>query len=240
MMCRWLQNIIDLLLPPRCLLCGKVLSGENGLCADCFQKIRFISEPICRRCGTPLPSGRNGPSCAVCVSDKNNPFRMLRSQVYYDDNSRPLLLGLKFYDKTENAPFLARWLYAAGHDIWQQGVDMIVPVPLHPARLRHRRYNQAALLCAELAKLSGLPVDYTALQRHKNTRPQVEFNGRERTRNVKNAFSVSAPNVFKGKRVVVVDDVMTTGSTLRECALALLAAGAMSVDALTVARVVRG
>lgn len=238
-MYRWLQNVIDAVLPPRCLLCGEILSGENGLCPECFAKVNFISQPICRHCGNPLPAGGSVPFCALCVGDKHNPFRMQRSQVKYDDGSRPLLVGFKFNDRTENAAFLARWLFVAGHDIWEQGADVLVPVPLHKARLRRRRYNQSALLCRELSRLTGIPVDYTSLARHKNTRPQVEISGRERRSNVKNAFCLTRNNVFSGKRVVIVDDVLTTGATLKECGLTVLSGGAESVDALTVARVVK-
>ena len=234
---RWIKNIIDIFLPPRCLLCGKIISEENGLCEDCFSKINFISHPYCNRCGTPLLTGRNVDTCALCISDDKEPFRYKRSFVKYDDNSRPLLVNFKFHDRTENAPFLARWLYSAGRDIWSQGVDVLVPVPLHRVRLRHRRYNQSALLCRELSRLANIPVDYTSLTRIKNTRPQVEFNGSERQHNVKNAFIVK--NSFAGKKVVIVDDVMTTGATLRECGIAILKSGALSVDALTVARVVK-
>jgi len=236
----WLQNIINFILPPRCLLCGKILSDNNGLCSECFSKINFISHPMCTRCGTPLPSGKSVNSCAVCVSDNKNPFRYQRSMVRYDDNSRPLLVNFKFHDKTENAEFLARWLFAAGHDIWEHGVDMLIPVPLHKARLRQRRYNQSALLCKYLSQLTRVPVDYTTLQRHKNTRPQVEFNGKERIQNVKQAFSIADETIFANKRIVIVDDVMTTGSTLKECGMVLLKHGAKSVDALTIARVIKG
>ena len=165
------------------------------------------------------------------------PFRLSRSAVRYDEASKNLLLALKFLDKTDNAKTLAKWLNLAGRDIWQEGVDVIVPIPLHYTRLIERRYNQSGLLASELAKLNGLPVDYTSVVRHKKTRPQVEFSGHERVKNVKGVFSVKYPDKIKGKRVVLIDDVMTTGSTLKECALALRAAGAKSVDTLTVARV---
>ena len=112
-----------------------------------------------------------------------------------------------------------------------------MPVPLHYTRLVKRRYNQSALLARELGRYTGLPVDCFSLVRHRKTRPQVEFSGFERVRNVKNAFSVPHPEKLAGKRVVLIDDVLTTGSTLKECAAALKKAGVRSVDALTVARV---
>lgn len=238
-MIAFFKNILNIILPPRCLLCGKILSGENGLCEDCFSKIKFISKPYCQSCGCPLPSKTKAKTCATCVSDNKNPFRMQRARVYYDENSKPLLINFKFLDRTENAPFLARWLLAAGHDIWEQGVDILIPVPLHKTRLRHRKYNQAALLCKELSKLTGVPVDYTSLKRHKNTKPQVECSGSRRRNNVKNAFTVVSADKIKDKRVVIIDDIYTTGATLKECGFVLKTAGAKSVDALTVARVLK-
>ena len=141
-------------------------------------------------------------------------------------------------DKTDNAVVMARWLQQAGADIFDAGVDLLVPVPLHYARLLKRKYNQSGLLAGELGRLTGLSVDYQALQKHKHTRPQVEFSGQERLKNVKGVFSVKHIEKIKGKRILLIDDVMTTGATLKECALALKKAGAKSVDALTVARVV--
>ncbi|MBR1604503.1 MAG: ComF family protein [Alphaproteobacteria bacterium] len=235
----FLQKVIDVILPPRCLLCGKIVADQNGLCQECFDKIKFISTPYCLKCGNPLPTGNSVQSCSLCVSDNKNPFRMQRSRVYYDDASRPLIVDFKFHDKTENAEFLTRWLLTAGHDIWQQGADILIPVPVHASRLRERKFNQAALLCKELSKLTQIQANYTVLQKTKKTKPQVECDSRTRVRNLKNAFSVNNIEELKDKRVVLIDDVMTTGSTLKECANVLLKAGVKSVDALTVARVIK-
>ena len=114
----------------------------------------------------------------------------------------------------------------------------MIPVPLHYTRMLKRRFNQSALLAKEIHKLNGVPVDFVSLKRRRKTRPQVEFSGHERVNNVKGAFTVKDPSRIKGKRVLLLDDVMTTGSTLKECALALKRAGAKSVDTLTIARVV--
>lgn len=234
-----LKNIINAFLPPRCIKCGKILAEEDGLCPDCFNEINFISAPYCQKCGHPFESAPSTKKmlCGSCMKKLKTPFRLSRSAVHYDEASKNLLLAFKFLDKTDNAKTLAKWLNLAGRDIWQEGVDVIVPIPLHYTRLIKRRYNQSGLLAAELTKLNGIPVDYTSVVRHKKTRPQVEFSGHERVKNVKGVFSVKHPDKIKGKRVVLIDDVMTTGSTLKECALALRAAGAKSVDTLTVARV---
>ncbi len=232
-------DIISVFLPPRCIKCGTILSQDDGLCPDCFNEINFISAPYCQKCGQPFEAAPSSSKmlCVSCLQKVKTPFRLSRSAVHYDDSSKPLLLSFKFHDRTDNAKTLAKWLNLAGQDIWKEGVDLIVPIPLHYTRLMKRRYNQSGLLAAELGKMTGLPVDYTAVARHKKTRPQVEFSGHERIKNVKGVFSVKHPEKIKGKRIVLIDDVMTTGSTLKECALAMLSAGAKSVDALTVARV---
>ena len=235
-----LSSILSVFLPPRCIKCGKVLmGGDDGLCPDCFNEISFISRPYCEKCGHPLEEDQSTHKlyCAACLSKTKTPFRLSRSAFRYDEGSKNLILGFKFMDKTENAKVLGRWLYNAGSDIWKNQADLLVPIPLHYTRLLKRRYNQSALLCREVSKLSGVPVEYTAVVRHRRTRPQVEFSGSARVNNVKNAFSVKHPEKIIGKHVVLIDDVMTTGSTLKECALEIRKAGAASVDTLTVARV---
>lgn len=234
-----LQQILNLILPPRCLQCGKVLNDADGLCPECFNEITFISQPYCQKCGRPFAevSAKDSMLCGHCLAEKKSVFRMNRSAFIYDDVSKPLILAFKFYDKTENAAMFARWMKNAGKDIFEQGVDVIVPVPLHYTRLVKRRYNQSGLLAKELGIITGYKVDYDSVVRHKHTRPQVEFSGHARIKNVKDAFSVKHPEQIKDRRVLLVDDVMTTGSTLRECTLAIKAAGAKSVDTITVARV---
>lgn len=234
------QKIIDTVLPPRCLKCGKILEGESGLCASCFNEMDFIAKPYCQKCGRPFAEVRQGDGlvCGDCMRKHHSPFRFNRSAVKYNEHSKNLILAFKFMDKTDNAPLLAKWLKQAGKDIFDTGVDVIVPIPLHYMRLLKRRYNQSSLLAKELGRLSGIAVDYSSVVRHRHTRPQVEFSGSARVKNIKGAFTVKHPENIKGKRIVLVDDVMTTGSTLKECALALKKAGAKSVDTLTVARVV--
>lgn len=235
------QKVIDILLPPRCLKCGKILGDANGLCPECFNEITFIGKPYCHCCGIPLPNqiGHGQMLCGNCLSISKPLFRMCRSAVYYDEFSKPLILNFKFHDHTENAPFLARWMWMGGKDIFAAGIDVILPIPLHYTRMVKRRYNQSALLAKELSKFCMIPTDFEAVVRHRRTKPQVEFSGHERVKNVKDAFSVKYPARVKDKHVLLIDDVMTTGSTLRECAQVILKAGAASVDTLTVARVIK-
>ena len=162
---------------------------------------------------------------------------MCRSAVIYDENSKKLILDFKFFDHLENKSLLANWLLLAGKDIFKEGVDLLIPVPLHFSRLLKRKYNQSAVLCDALSKLSHIPANYKALKKTKHTLPQVSCNGKQRLKNVRNAFDVIHPEMVKNKRIVLIDDVFTTGSTLKECARVLKKAGAKSVDALTIARV---
>ena len=239
---KFLKNILNFLLPPRCVCCGKILESEDDLCPDCFRQVNFISEPYCRRCGMPFAdmTGANADMlCPNCVKNKKNFFRFKRSAVKYDDFSKKMILAFKFMDKTENVKIFAKWLKVAGNDIFAAGADILVPVPLHYSRLVKRRYNQSALLVLELSKLTGLTADLTSLVKFKSTKPQVHFSGQERVKNVKGVFKVKTPAKIKGKRIILIDDVLTTGSTVRECSKVLLAAGAASVDVLTVARVCR-
>lgn len=233
------QPLLNLFLPPRCIKCGRVLSGDDGLCLECFNEISFIARPYCQKCGHPFDEdpGAGKKFCGGCLQKPHTPFRLSRSALKYDEASKNLILAFKFMDKTENAKVLGRWLNMAFKDIKEAGVDLIIPIPLHYTRLVKRRYNQSALLAKELAKASGVAVDYTSVEHHVRTKPQVEFSGHARIKNVKDAFRVKNTQKIKGKRIVLIDDVMTTGSTLKECALALKRAGAKSVDTLTVARV---
>ncbi len=175
--------------------------------------------------------------CPQCVKDKKPIFRFSRSAVKYDEFSKRPILAFKFMDKTENVKVFARWLKLAGKDIFEAGADVLIPVPLHYKRLIKRRYNQSALLAMELGRLTGLKTDVSSLVKFRSTKPQVSFSGAARVKNVKGAFKVKHPEKVAGKHIVLIDDVMTTGSTLRECAKVLLAAGAASVDTLSIARV---
>lgn len=234
----FLNHLLNFILPPRCQKCGTII-GSEGLCAQCFSQITFITEPYCQKCGRPLAEAKQGQMlCPQCLREQKSPFRYSRSALIYDEESKPLILGLKFYDKTENAGYLSKLLYQSGKDIWASGVDVLIPVPLHYTRLIKRRYNQASLLAQKLSHLIGIEVDNRSLVRYRKTKPQVEFSGKARLKNVKGAFRVIHPEKIVGKKIVLIDDVMTTGSTLKECALVLLQAGAKSVDTLTVARVI--
>lgn len=238
-MIKCLKWLFDFILPPRCLHCGKIICNENSLCPECFEKISFITQPYCKHCGCPLDGNKDDLYELVCLKclNKKNSFRLCRSAIKYDEFSRKLLLDFKFADHVENKLLLARWLFWAGKDIFDMGADMIIPVPLHYTRLIQRKYNQSAILAAELSKLCSIPAVYNVLKKTKYTAPQVRCNSKDRKINVKNAFKVTQPCKIKGKRIILIDDVYTTGATTRECIKILKQSGALSIDVLTVARV---
>ena len=217
------------------------MAEDNSICVECFNKIRFISKPYCQICGRPFENTDDmlQSVCAECMRQKRRSFSLIRSAFVYDDNSKNMLLSLKFRDKVSYSPSIAKSMAQAGADIFEENPDLIVPVPLHYMRMLSRKYNQSALLANELSKISGIKTDLFSLKRHKNTIPQVKFSGKERVKNVRGAFEVKNPQKIKGKSIVLIDDVMTTGSTLKECAIALKRAGAKRIYALTAARTLK-
>lgn len=238
-MINWLKTIIDLILPPRCLICGKVLHTDNSLCPECFENIHFITKPYCTHCGKQLyiNNSYNEVFCADCLQQKDSQLYLSRSAIQYDEFSKKLILDFKFADHIENKKLLSNWLYIAGKDIFATNPDIILPVPLHFSRLLKRKYNQSAILAAELSKLTHIPVNYNILKKHKYTKPQATCSGKQRRNNIKNAFIVkNIPEIYN-KHIILIDDVYTTGSTLNECAKILKKSGAKLVSALTIAKV---
>lgn len=231
-------RLFDFIFPPRCLYCGKIVLSPHSLCDECFEKISFITAPYCQICGRPFETEKQTPKnfiCPECAAHKRI-TRLNRSAVLYDDFSKKGILSFKFHDKLSFSKLFSKWLKIGGKDIFEKGVDLIIPVPLSYRRLLKRRYNQAALLAIDLSKLTGIKADLTTLKKIKHTKAQSLLLGKARLKNIKNAFAVSNPQHIKGKHILLIDDVMTTGATLSECAKVLLKFGAKSVDTLTVAR----
>jgi ComF family protein len=243
------RRTLDACLPLRCLGCRKDVGGEGGLCPDCWRSLRFVAPPCCAQCGMPfsfalpMPELEAGAEvswrCAPCLARPPR-FDRARSVFLYDAASRRLILAFKSGDRTDMAPILATWLARAGGPSLAQS-DLIAPVPLHRWRLFRRRYNQAALLALNVARLSGRPAAPDLLLRHRMTRSQGGLSRTGRRRNVEGAFTLNPiwAERVRGARVVLVDDVLTTGATLDACCRVLRMAGAAHIEALTLARVRR-
>jgi ComF family protein len=238
---RALLGLLDLVLPPRCLACGEIVATQGRLCAGCWRGLTFLVPPQCRLCGYPLPhSAADAPLCGGCAQQPP-PFDRARAALRYDEGARGLILAFKHADRTDSAPAFGRWLAQAGSELLADA-DLIAPVPLHRWRLLKRGYNQAAVLARALARESALPLLPDLLQRRRATRSQQGLSAQARLTNITAASFRPHPwhaRRLAGCRVLLVDDVLTTGATVGACARVLRRAGAAGVDVLTLARVVR-
>lgn len=235
------NKVMNLLLPPRCISCGELVNDVGSLCGKCWAEIDFINEPLCISCGYPLePTAGKNSICGHCIMEEP-PYKAGRSVFCYNDKSKSLILDFKYSDKIQSAKRYATWMLNSAKDLIEDS-DYIVPVPLHWRRLVERRYNQAAIISNEIAKISGKKVLSQGLIRKKYTPPQVSLTRKQRLKNVKGAFAVN-PRLaerIKGKKLVLVDDVMTTGATINECVEILNKAGAAAVFVVTLGRTVEG
>jgi ComF family protein len=234
---RWGQfrnALLDLVLPPRCAGCGRT---GSLWCDACHSQVQVVRDPVCALCGRPSSPPRDmRPASALCPQCRHSPLEIdgIRSAVIFEGPLRQAIHHLKYSGRSSLAEPLGSFL----SERWSAGplpADLIVPVPLHPARLRERGYNQSTLLAVQLARASRLPLAEDALKRIRATMPQVTLNAVEREANVRDAFEARA-DLVRERRVLLVDDVCTTGATLTACSRALKRAGATSVWALTLAR----
>ncbi len=232
---------LNALLPPRCLACRVTVERPGALCAPCWKGVHFLDPPLCELCGFPLEFELGqGALCGACARERPT-FDRARAVMRYDDSSRALVLGFKHADRTEGVPAYGAWLARAGTELVAEA-DLIAPVPLHWLRLFNRRFNQAALLAQALGRNAGVPVVADLLLRRRHTPSQGRLSPAQRRRNVAGAFAVkpSRKPLLEGRRVLLVDDVLTTGATASACARTLRRGGARAVDVLVLARVVRG
>ena len=231
--------LVDLLFPPLCISCREPLGGGHGFCGSCWSGIAFLDGPMCACCGLPFPfDPGEGTRCAACVAHPPS-YDRARAIFAYDENSRASILALKHADRLDLVPGFAHWLGRTGAMLLD-GSDLIVPVPLHRIRLWQRRYNQAAELARALGRRTSKAVAVRALERIRSTESQgAMVSARGRRRNVLGAFQVPNPREVADRRILLVDDVLTTGATAEACARALKQAGAAGVQILALARVVK-
>jgi ComF family protein len=234
-----LRLALDIALPPLCPTCREPVAQHGGLCAACWSKLSFIAAPYCARLGIPFAYDP-GPGILSMEAIAAPPsYNRARSAVRFDDTARTLIHSLKYGDRTDLAPSAGRWMATAGRELLA-GADGLVPVPLHWRRLWARRFNQSAALAQSVSRMSGVAVAGDLLKRVKATPQQVGLSRTERAANVQGAFKVppDAKAQVKGRRLILIDDVITSGATVEACARTLLRAGAANVDVLTLARVV--
>jgi ComF family protein len=236
----FLTQAVDMVLPPRCIITGDTVEAQGMVAPRAWAELDFISSPFCNACGFPFDFEADGESlCGPCVSERPA-YESARATLKYNESSRGLILGFKHGDKTHAVRAFVPWLKKTG-EYMLACADYLVPVPLHRWRLVSRRYNQAALIAQALSKECGLAVILDGLERVRATPSQGHLTAKQRFKNVKKAFTLNpkAREKIKGKTIVLIDDVYTTGATVQECTDVLLKGGAAQVHVLTLARVVK-
>jgi ComF family protein len=229
---------LDIALSTLCVACREPVHGD-GVCADCWAKLSFIAPPFCPRLGIPFVYDP-GPGLLSMEAISDPPaYGRARAAVRYDDVARALVHALKYQDRTDLAPAMGRWMARAGRELIGEA-DALIPVPLHWRRGWSRRYNQSGALARVIEKQTGARMVSEALRRIRPTQQQIGLSRAQRASNVQGAFKVAPDrqSEIQGRRVVLIDDVLTSGATVDACARALLRAKAASVDVVVFARVV--
>jgi ComF family protein len=231
--------LVDFIVPPKCLVCRKAIADPASLCLSCWSKFNHIDTPVCNVLGTPFAYDQGAGAVSAAALAEPPAWGRARAAVAYDEASRGLVHALKYRDTMEAGLLMARMMGRAGQELLAEA-DVIIPVPLHRWRLWRRRFNQAAFLSRKLGLGATKPVKTNVLLRTKASRSQVGLKHDERRKNVAKVFAV-APNGIShiaGRKVLLVDDVLTTGATAGSCADALKKAGAAQVDVLAFALVI--
>ncbi len=236
----WLRStavqMLDFMLPPRCAGCGTIVEQLHSFCPECWKQITFLGNSGCDSCGAPLEA-TDADRCGACLA---RPPRIARSRaaVAYDDLTRSLAIRLKYGRKVALARTMARFM-APLVDTGGEGEPLLVPVPLHRRRLWRRGFNQSALIAGDLSRRLGMATDPIVVTRTRSTPALKGMSQKQRQRTVAGAFAVTDKSVIAGKRIILVDDVLTTGSTAAACARTLQRAGAKRVELVCWARVIR-
>lgn len=233
------RRVVAFALPPRCPGCGAITADDHSFCLDCWQALRFLGDPCCARCGCPFEydSGRD-VECGACMAQPPQ-FDGLRAAVAYGEIARRVVLKLKYAGRPGTAETIA---FHMGRHLPDDSEALLVPVPLHRWRIWKRGYNQSALIASALSKRSGIPAELDLLKRRKSTPPLKGLGRRERALAVRGAFHIPSERraAIKGRTILLVDDVYTSGATANACAKALKRSGAGQVNILCWARVVAG
>jgi ComF family protein len=229
------KALLDFALPPRCAGCAGVIEEVGAFCPDCWGEMEWLGNGGCRTCGLPL-AATDADTCGRCLAEPP-PLDRLRAAVAYDDRSRSIVLRLKYGRKVALARTMARYMTPLGDP--GRSAALVMPVPLHRRRLWSRGFNQSGLVARELAKGWGYPFEVALLRRTKATVPLKGMSHNQRRKAVAGAFAVVDPERIKGREIILVDDVLTSGSTAEACARALRKAGAARVELICWARVVR-
>lgn len=232
------EGAARILFPPLCGGCRTIVSIPGSLCGACWRELRLIERPWCEVLGTPFQFDMGAGAVSPAAIADPPAFDRARSAVAYTGVARRMAQALKFSDRTDLAPWMALWMLRVGSELIADA-DLVVPVPLHRRRFLWRRFNQSAELGRAVAAAASLRFDPELVARRRHTRQQVGLGRTERDENVRGAFVVAseARERLRGRRVLVIDDVYTTGATVSAVARSLKRAGAAGVDVLTFARV---
>lgn len=232
------SGLVDMLFPAQCPTCGVALAGgESPFCSDCLSAVRFTAPPLCTCCGLPFATPQGADHlCEECILSPP-PFSVARSLGVYEGTLLDAIHLFKYHEKISVGEALGRMMAQALYDsLAIADSSLIIPVPLHPRRLRERGFNQSLALARQISKHCSIPLDFSTLRRTVYTEAQVTLAGRQRRTNVRGAFAVTDPGRIRGKKVLLIDDVYTTGSTAAECSKVLIQNGAKEVAVLTLAR----
>jgi len=241
----WLHKALSFVLPPRCTHCSAKIAVHGFLCTRCWGELQPLAPPFCSSCALPyefsvLTEGDEAEvACAACLKEPPV-FDWARAAVSYEGLGRSLVLRLKYNGASMVVPVMAKLMASSVRgSIIEQNMSLVIPVPLHQRRFISRRFNQSQLLAKELATLTGVPMNTFVLVRNKSTPSQGGLNRKKRFKNVKGAFAIrhDMAELVKGRHIVLVDDVLTTGATASACAKVLKNAGALSVGLAVFARV---
>jgi ComF family protein len=241
------DGLVDWLFPPRCRACGVWIHGSDAeyFCASCGPKIQLVRHPLCTLCGRPfLEAGGDDHPCGACIKRAPH-FVQARAWACYpreeldEQPLRTVVQKFKYGRKVSLGKPLGRLMARGCQEFLVEcGADLIVPVPLHPKRLRWRGFNQSVLLARQVSSACGTPMDPFVLRRRRETPPQTQLTEEERRKNMRGAFSVHPDRLIKDLRILLIDDVYTSGATVDECSRALRRGGAKAVYVLTLARAV--